>query len=378
VSALSGVRVLYLAALGPAPLAAMLLADLGADVIRVDRVQDGPDITGMSLQDDPRTRGQRGIGIDLKQSDGVELARTLADGSDVFIEGMRPGVAERLGLGPAELCGRNDQLIYGRMTGWGQTGPRATDAGHDINYLAVAGALHPIGLADLPPVPPLNLVADFGGGGAYLAIGLLAALFQRTVSGRGQVVDCAMVDGVASLTAMFHGLLATGHWTDRRQANLLDGAAPYYRAYRTADDKFIAVGALEPKFYSELMHGLGLDPAQWPQHDRTRWASQAAEMAAIFSRHSRDHWARLFSAREACVTPVLTLTEAAAARELRASGTFVEWDGIAQPAPAPKLSDSQIRPRARSGSCSHTDEILGELGYKRTVIEGLRAAKTIA
>jgi alpha-methylacyl-CoA racemase len=378
VSALSGVRVLYLASLGPAPLATMLLADLGADVIRVDRVHDGPDVTGLSLADDPRTRGQRAIGIDLKRQAGADLARGLADASDVFLEGMRPGAAERLGLGPAELCARNDKLIYGRMTGWGQRGPRAGDPGHDINYLAVAGALHPIGPAGLPPVPPLNLVADFGGGGTYLAVGVLAALFQRTVSGRGQVIDCAMVDGVASLTGMFHGLLATGRWTDQRQANLLDGAAPFYRAYRTSDGKFIAVGALEPKFYAALIDGLGLDLADWPQHDRTSWARQSDELAALFAGRPRDYWTELFAAREACVTPVLTLSEAAAARDLRDSGTFVDWDGITQPAPAPRLSDSPARQRPRSGACSHTDEILGELGYARPMIEALRSAGTVA
>ena len=377
-SALTGVRVVHLSALGPIPFAVMLLADLGADVVRIDRASAPPDLTGLNLQDDPRTRGQRGIGIDLKHHEGVELARQLIDQADVFLEGMRPGAAERLGLGPTEMTARNDRLIYGRMTGWGQDGQRAREAGHDINYLSIAGALYPIGPASAPPAVPLNLVGDFGGGGAYLAMGVLAALFQRTVSGQGQVIDCAMVDGAASLTAMFHGMLATSTWTDDREANLIDGGAPFYRTYATSDDKYVAVGALEPKFYAEMMGGLGLDITEWPQGDRARWPQQQARMAEVFASATRDHWTRLFAGRDACVTPVLTLTEAAAAPELRDRGTFVEWDGLAQPAPAPRLSASPPVRRPRSRWCGDTDEVLAELGHDGTSIARLRADGVVA
>jgi alpha-methylacyl-CoA racemase len=351
----------------------MLLSDLGADVIRIDRASGPPDLTGLRLEDDPRTRGHRGIGIDLKRPAGIQLVHDLLAGADVFLEGMRPGAAERLGLDPDVVTATNQKLIYGRMTGWGQTGSLAQRSGHDINYLSVAGALHPMGPAQLPPVVPLNLVADFGGGGTYLAMGVLAALFQRTTTQRGQLVDCAMVDGVASLTAMFHGMLATGLWADQREANLLDGAAPFYRTYRTSDDRFVAVGAIEPKFYADLMKGLGLGVSDWPQHDRTRWPVQAERFGDVFRNETRDHWVAVFAGTDACVTPVLTLTEAAENPDLRDRGTFVEWDGLVQPAPAPRLSASPQAPRTRSAWCSHTDEILAELGYDSDASVQLRA-----
>lgn len=332
-SALNGVRIVYLAALGPIPFATMLLADLGADVVRVDRASAPPDLTGLRLEDDPRTRGQRGIGLDLKRPEGIDIARSLIRRADVFLEGMRPGAAERMGLGPDDLRAGHPELIYGRMTGWGQDGPRSGQVGHDINYLSVAGALHPIGPADSPPAVPLNLVADFGGGGAYLAVGVLAALLQRTATGRGQVIDCAMVDGVASLTAMFHGMLGNGSWTTDRESNLVDGAAPFYRTYLTADGGYVAVGAMESKFYAAMMGGLGLSVAEWPQHDRSRWAQQRSLMAEIFQSNTRDHWTRLFAGLEACVTPVLTLAEAAQDKALLSRSTFVDWDGLVQPAP---------------------------------------------
>jgi alpha-methylacyl-CoA racemase len=369
---LNGVRVVYLSALGPIPFAAMLLADLGADVIRIDRASGPIDVTGLDLAADPRTRGQRAIGLDLKREDGVGLARRLTERADVFVEGMRPGVAERMGLGPEPLRAANPRLVYARMTGWGQSGPLANTVGHDINYLAAAGALHPIGPSDRPPVVPLNLVADFGGGGVYLVMGILAALLQRVSSGRGQLIDCAMVDGVASLTTMFHGLLADGTWTDAREANLLDGAAPYYRTYVTSDDRYVAVGALEAKFYAELMDGLRLDPAQWPQQDRSLWPRQREVMAEVFRGGTREHWVTVFSDREACVTPVNTFGEAADSAHLRARSTFVEWGGLVQPAPAPRLSDSPPTTRPRSGWSSHTDEILRELGTHTDSIARLR------
>ena len=377
-TALADVRVVCLSSLGPVPLAVMLLGDLGAQVIRVDRPGRSGSLTGLPLEDDPRTRGHRGIGIDLRRPTGRAVLLRLVAQADVFLEGMRPGAAEKLGIGPADLLAANPSLVYGRATGWGQTGPRATQAGHDINYAAVAGGVFPLGPADAPPLPPLNLLADFGGGGAYLALGVLAALHQRGLTGQGQVVDAAMVDGVASLTTMLHGMLAAGLWTDRRGENLLDGAAHFYRTYQTADGGFMAVGALEPHFYRDLLDALGLDPGEWPQHDRSRWREQSRLLAAIFAGRTRTEWEQIFAGRDACVTPVLSLVEAATAAELRERGTFVDWGGIPQPAPAPRLSASAVIERPRSRWCGHSDQILAELGYPADEIAELRAADAVA
>jgi alpha-methylacyl-CoA racemase len=376
--ALSGIRIVYLTALGPVPFAAMLLADLGADIIRIDRASAPPGLTGLRLEDDPRTRGQRGIGIDLKQPEGIGIALALADTADVFLEGMRPGAAERMGLGPDDLMARNARLIYGRMTGWGQHGRLSGQVGHDINYLSVAGALHPIGPADAPPPVPLNMIADFGGGGTYLAIGVLAALLQRGTSGQGQVIDCAMVDGVASLTVLAQAMLATGSWNAEREANLMDGGAPFYRTYGTSDGQFMAVGAMEPKFYATMMEGLGLSAPDWPQHDQPRWPQLRARIAEIFAANTREHWTQLFASRDACVTPVLTLAEAAAAPMLQDRATFVDWDDLVQPAPAPRLSASAVPRRPRSAWCSHTDQILAELGHEAGSVRTLRASAVVA
>jgi len=376
--ALGDIRVVCLSSLGPVPFAAMLLGDLGARVIRVDRPGRAGSLTGLPLEDDPRTRGHRGIGIDLRDSAGRAVLLRLAERADVFLEGMRPGAAEKLGIGPGELLEVNPGLIYGRATGWGQSGRRATEAGHDINYAAVAGGVFPLGPADAPPLPPLNLLADFGGGGAYLALGLLAALHQRCLTGRGQVVDAAMVDGVASLTTMLHGMLAAGLWTDRRGENLLDGAAHFYRTYRTADGCYMAVGALEPQFYRELLDALGLDHGEWPQHDRSRWPELSRRLAAIFASRTRAQWVRAFAGRDACVTPVLSLAEAATSAELRERGTFVDWGGVPQPAPAPRLSASAVIERPRSRWCGHTDQVLAELGYTADEIAALRAGEAVA
>ena len=376
--ALSNVRVLCLSALGPVPFAAMLLGDLGAQVIRVDRPGRTGSLTGLPLEDDPRTRGHRGIGIDLRGPAGRAVLLRLVAGADVFLEGMRPGAAEKLGIGPDDLLDVNPALVYGRATGWGQSGPRAAQAGHDINYAAVAGGVFPLGPVDAPPLPPLNLLADFGGGGAYLALGVLAAVHQRGLTGRGQVVDAAMVDGVASLTAMLHGMLAAGLWSDRRGDNLLDGAAPFYRTYGTADGGFMAVGALEPQFYGELLDALGLDRGEWPQHDRSRWPEQSGRLAEIFASRARADWELVFAGRDACVTPVLSLAEAASSAELRERETFVDWGGVPQPAPAPRLSASAAIERPRSRWCGHTDQVLAELGYSADEIAVLRADKVVA
>jgi alpha-methylacyl-CoA racemase len=376
--ALSDVSVVCLSAVGPVPFAAMLLGDLGAQVTRVDRPGRSGSLTGLALEDDPRSRGHRGIGIDLRRPAGRAVLLRLVAGADVFLEGMRPGAAEKLGIGPDELLGANPRLIYGRATGWGQAGPRASEAGHDINYAGLVGGVFPLGPAEAPPLPPLNLLADFGGGGAYLVLGVLAALHQRQLTGRGQVVDAAMADGVASLTTMLHGMLAAGLWSDRRGDNLLDGAAHFYRTYQTADGGFMAVGPIEPQFYRELLGALGLDPAQWPQHDRSRWPELSERLAAIFASRPRADWEQLFAGRDACVTPVLSLAEASASAELRERGTFVDWDGVPQPAPAPRLSASPAIERPRSRWCGNTDQVLAELGYAANEIAGLRAAETVA
>ena len=370
---LAGVSVVELAGLGPAPFTTMMLADMGADVVRVDR----PPTWAGGSSPDLLARGRRSIALNLKNPDALEILRALVDRADVLVEGFRPGVTERLGLGPDLCLERNPRLVYGRMTGWGQTGPMAPRAGHDIDYIALAGALHPVGDPTEPPPVPINYVGDFGGGGMLLAFGIACALVERATSGRGQVVDAAMVDGAALQTAMLHGLMAMGLWTDQRGANTLDGAAPYYRCYRCADDRFVAVGALEPQFYAELMAGLALDAAEWPQGQRERWPDLAKLIAERFATRSRDEWAEHFASADACVAPVLSLTEAPADAHLRARATFVEADGVQQPAPAPRFSRTPgalSRPPVLPGQ--HTDEVLGELGMAHAVSD-LRAAGAI-
>ncbi len=332
---LRGVRVVELAGIGPGPFAAMLLADLGADVVRVDRVSAVD--AGDSL--DLLNRGKRSIAVDLKHPDGAEVVLSLVERAAILIEGWRPGVAERLGVGPAAALARNPALVYGRMTGWGQDGPLAPSAGHDIDYIALAGGLHPIGRAGGPPQIPLNLVGDFGGGSLYLVVGALAALHVAATTGRGQVVDAAFVDGVAHLTTMFSSLLHVGLWTAQRGENLLDSGAPYYDVYETADGGHVAVGALEPQFYAELVRLLGLADADLPgQHDLARWPQLRARFAEVFATRTRDEWAEHFAGTDACVAPVLSLTEAPQHPHLAARGTFVDRFGVRQPAAAPRLS----------------------------------------
>lgn len=390
---LAGIRVIEVAGIGPGPFAAMLLSDMGADTVRVDRAgrvdrrenAKGPDSGGSGISrpglpasQDVLARGRRSIGVDLKHPRGVEVVLRLVETADVLLEGFRPGVAERLGIGPGPCTERNPRLIYGRMTGWGQEGPWAGMAGHDIDYLALAGALHPIGPADRPPAVPLNYVADFGGGGAFLAFGVACALVERTTSNRGQVVDAAMVDGVAAITAMFHGMLATGMWTEQREANLLDGGAPFYRCYRTADGGFVAVGALEPQFYAELLARLGLEPADWPQHDRSRWPELTRTLADCFASRSRGDWSAHFDGSDACVAPVLSLTEARTHPHMVVRNTFVEHEGLLQPAPAPRLSRTPgalSRPPVLPGQ--HTSEVLAEAGFADEETVALREAGAV-
>jgi alpha-methylacyl-CoA racemase len=334
---LSGVRVLELAGIGPGAFAGMTLADLGAEVVRVDRPGGSGFFTGVEHLD-LLNRGKRSVLLDLKRPEAVAAVLAMVAEADVLIEGYRPGVAERLGLGPEVCRARNPRLVYGRMTGWGQDGPLAQLAGHDIDYIALTGALHAIGDAEGPPRIPLNLLGDFGGGGTYLVIGVLAALREADRTGRGQVVDAAIVDGTAHLLAGTHTLLAVGAWADRRGVNLLDGGAPFYAVYETADGRYMAVGALEPKFYAELLTKLGLPDDPGEQQDRTGWPALRARIASAFAGKTQAEWSAVFADSDACVAPVVSLYEAAHHPHIKARGCIVEHDGLLQPAPAPRFS----------------------------------------
>ncbi len=376
---LHGVRIVELAAIGPVPYGVMLLADLGAEVIRVDRASAVTGHAGAEASMVGVSRNRRSVAVDLKHPEGVEVVRRLTAAADVFVEGFRPGVAERLGLGPQQLRAAHPGLIYARVTGWGQEGPLAARAGHDLDYAALAGALHGIGGAQEPPPPPINYLADFAGGGAFLAIGVLAALVERERSGEGQVIDTAMLDGTASLTAFLHGLRGLGAWSLERGSNLLDGAAPFYATYACADGRYLAVAALEPQFHAELCAGLGLDPAEWPQHDPALWPEQKVRLADLLATRSREEWMEVFADRDACVAPVLDLDEAPAHPHNRARGTFVEAFERVQPAPAPRLSrtpGSIERPPPEPGE--HTGEVLAALGYDAAARAELRSAGAVA
>jgi alpha-methylacyl-CoA racemase len=374
---LHGLRVIELASIGPGPMCAMLLADLGAEVVRIDRLQPSGLGVPVDVRFDVPSRSRRSIALDLKSDAGRDAARRLIAGADVLIEGWRPGVAERLGLGPEDCHARHPGLIYGRMTGYGQTGPLSPSAGHDINYIALAGALHAVGAPGGAPVPPLNLVGDYGGGALYLAFGVLAAVFERHRSGRGQVVDAAMVDGVGSLLAIFHGLAAAGSWdTSQRGANLLDGGAPFYATYETADGKWLALGALEPKFFAEFAERVGLDRRFVErQYDRQLWPEMRDVLAALVRLRERDEWAAVLEGGDACVSPVLTLAEAAAHPHARQRQAFVEVDGVTQPAPAPRFGRSRPgAPRPAPVAGQHTRELLAEAGYSEVEIATLLSA----
>ena len=336
---LSGVRIVEIASLAPAPFGVMLLADLGAEVLRVERLGNGP---GFAAPPGPLDRGRRSVRVDLKHREGVAVVHRLAAEADVFVEGFRPGVAERLGIGPQELLAANPRLVYGRMTGWGQEGPLAQRAGHDINYVSVAGALEPIGRAGERPHAALNLLGDFAGGGTFLALGILAALYERERSGEGQVIDAAMVDGASTLMSFVHGMHEAGLWNGPRGTNTLDGGASFYDTYETSDGKYVAVGAIEPQFYALLLERLGIDPAALgPQLDAARWPEAKRRFAEAFKAKSRDEWEEIFADSDACVTPVLSPWEAHHHPHSAARNAFLEVGGLMQPAPAPRFSRSR-------------------------------------
>jgi alpha-methylacyl-CoA racemase len=347
---------------------------------RVGLVRDEPDGPS-SPPADPLTRGRASIAIDLKDARAAELILALAETADVFVEGFRPGVCERLGIGPDECLKRNPRLVYARMTGYGQDGPMALRAGHDINYLSLAGALEPLGPAGAPPLPPLNYVADFGGGGMLLVVGVLAALWERERSGRGQVVDASMVEGAALITSIVHGLRAMGLWNEERGANLFDGSAPFYAAYECSDGRYVAVGALEPRFWALLLSGLGLDavPDLPHQHDRSRWPELKERISAVFLTRPRDAWAAVFADSDACVTPVLSPFEAHEHPQNAARGTFVEVSGTLQPGPAPRFSRTPGRvagpsPRPGGARAQDLERALAEWGVQAARLAGLRDA----
>ena len=377
---LAGITVIEIAGIGPGPFCGMLLADLGADVIRIDRAQA---VKGGDPERPPAdllARGRRSVGVDLKNPDGVEVVLSLVETADALIEGFRPGVTERLGIGPDDCLARNPRLVYGRMTGWGQDGPYASTAGHDINYIALAGALDPIGRRGEAPVPPLNLVGDFGGGGLMLAFGLVAALLEAQRSGQGQVIDAAMVDGAASLMTMTHSFRAMGLWNDERGTNMLDTGAHYYDVYETADGKYVSIGSIEPQFYAELLRLTGLEGEELPwQQDRNEWPAMKERLAGIFRSKTRDEWCALMEGSDVCFAPVLSMGEAPQHPHNVHRGTFVDVAGITQPGPAPRFSRTPgeiRRPPAHAGQ--HTDEVLTGAGVDADRLAKLREAGAIA
>jgi alpha-methylacyl-CoA racemase len=377
---LAGTRILEIAGIGPGPFCGMLLSDLGADVLRVDRAEAARRPKPSRPNLDVLARGRRSVAVDLKHPEGVGFVLELCERADALIEGFRPGVMERLGLGPEAVLTRNPRLVYGRMTGFGQSGPLARAAGHDINYIALAGALAPIGRKGEAPVPPLNLVGDFGGGGLFLAFGIVCALLERERSGKGQVVDAAMVDGAAALTAFIHGMRNMGAWTDTRGDNLLDGAAPYYDAYQTADGKYVSIGSIEPQFYAELVEKLGLDAKSLPdQNDRAQWPAMKQKFAALFRTKTRDEWCKRMEGSDICFAPVLEMGEVAQHPHNRERGTFVTRDGKIEPAPAPRFSRT---PGAIQGAPVYAgergDEALGDWGIPFDRVAKLRNAGALA
>jgi alpha-methylacyl-CoA racemase len=372
---LRGVRVLEFEAIGPAPFCNMLLSDMGADVLLVDRPADARLGFVRERWYDVMFRGRRSVTLDLKSKGGITAALLLADKADAIVEGFRPGVMERLGLGPDVLLARNPKLVYGRMTGWGQQGPLAARAGHDIDYIALSGALHAIGRSGDAPVPPLNLVGDFGGGGMLLAFGIACALLEAQRSGKGQVVDAAMIDGASLLTTMFWGMQAAGQWSDARGANVLDSGAPWYDTYPTKDGKFVAIGAIEPKFYTELLERLGLAGEALPeQNDRASWPALRECFAAAFRTRTRDEWCRVFEDSDACFAPVLAFREATDHPHAIARNAHITIGGVTQPAPAPRFSRTPGAARAGSPERgARGREALQDWGFATEEIERLTA-----
>ena len=375
---LEGVKVVELQGIGPGPFCGMMLADMGAEIIRVDRAGA---VGGEANPSDILARGRKSIGVDLKNPDGVETVLKLVEQADVLIEGFRPGVTERLGLGPEVCLQRNPRLVYGRMTGWGQTGTMAHVAGHDINYISLSGALHAIGEKDRNPVPPLNLVGDFGGGGMLLAFGIATALYETARSGKGQVIDAAMTDGSAILMNAVFGIMNTGRWSPERGTNLLDGGAHFYGTYATADGKHVSIGSIEPQFYALLLEKTGLDkePDLPKQMSREDWPMLHDKLAAIFSAKTRDEWDEIMLGTDICYAPVLSFEEAIAHPHNQARNTFTEQDGIKQAAPAPRFSRTEPQlPGAAVAPGAQTDEVLQSLGMSAADIEALKSSGAVA
>ena len=374
---LTGLKIVEIAGIGPGQFCGMLLADMGAQLIRIDRKADTDLGIGMPAKFNLMNRSRPAIGVDLKSQSGVDLVLQLCEDADALFEGFRPGVMERLGLGPDDCMPRNERLVYGRMTGWGQAGPLADAAGHDGNYASLAGVIGAIGEKDGPPSIPLNLTADFGGGGAYLAIGILAALLEAGRSGKGQVVDAAMVDGAASLMTMFYGLHAADYWLDKRGSNILDGGAPFYRAYRTSDDEYVIVCAIESRFFGallELLETSDIDPAD--QHDQGKWPAQIEQFESIFRTRPRDQWCELLEGTDACFAPVLSLAEAPQHKHNMARDTFIDVDGIKQPAPAPRFSRTASGiSQAPAATSSDIRSVLHDWGVSDSAIDILIAGE---
>jgi alpha-methylacyl-CoA racemase len=376
---LKGVRIVELGGIGPAPFCAMLLADMGADVIRIDRITQSDHGFPVDQRFNVMQRGRRSLGLDLKAEGARRIVERLILDADGLIEGFRPGAAERLGLGPDDCHAINARLAYGRMTGYGQTGPLSQAPGHDINYIALSGALHAMGARGGSPAIPLNLVGDFGGGALYLAFGMVCAILEARRSGKGQVVDAAMLDGATSLMTMIYGLVPSGYWTDERGANRLDSGAPWYNVYETKDGRHVALGSNEPRFYRETLRLLGLEGEDLPdQHDKESWPRMKALFAEIFRTRTRDEWCAAAEGRELCLSPVLSLGEAPLHPQQKARNNFVEVDGLLQPAPAPRFSRTPAAVRggvARPGE--HSAEILDELGFSEAERASFRASGAI-
>jgi alpha-methylacyl-CoA racemase len=379
---LAGIKIVELAGIGPGPFCAMLLADMGAEVVRVDRaanVGTDTDRDGNDARFNLLTRGRRNIAVDLKNRDGVDAVLRLIDRAAALIEGFRPGVMERLGLGPDICLKRNAKLVYGRMTGWGQDGPIAHVAGHDINYIALSGVLATIGSAGGPPVPPLNLVGDFGGGALYLAMGVLAGILSAKATGKGQVIDCSMVEGSASLMTMMYAALASGAWVEERGRNRTDGGAHFYHVYETKDGEHVAIGSIEPQFYRLLLTHTGLEGAELPpQSDRAQWPAMQQRFAAIFRQKTRDEWVAIMQQTDICFAPVLSMSEAIRHEHNRSRDSFPVIDGIAQPAPAPRFLGTPThveRPPAKVGE--NTDEILKDWGFSVAEIAALHRSGAV-